>query len=291
VRFRLKKPKRRSSPEIDKMMAMAEKLTPSELDRFISSAFVEDLQLVKRLVTEEKEGFDHLRELPALQSLIKEVSAFYEDLVTDQCLRKDLSLFKKNEIMRYKSIQARDEAMSTLEELDTRSRQHHKEIFRRWNKIYAINYETLCDTYLIEPAEKLGRHPTNSKSEALRILTSYRNGKHVKIFESLIPQIRNSIQHQDFTIDPRQPEITFYDKKKPPLTLTMEEYQHILYGSLFLMSAFDVAYFDLRFEVVNALIKAIDVVDGFLKRHRLTLKEGGPLSLLDWVYLIEAGKV
>jgi len=291
VRFRLKKPKKRSSPEIDKMMAMAEKLTPDELEEFISSTFVRDLQFLKRLIMEQKEGFDQPRKLAPLQYPVKEVANLYEDLVTDGRVRKDLSLFKKQELMGYKLAQATDEAMSILEEVVARPRDDYKKVLRKWNRVYAINYETLFNTYLVGLAEKLERHPISNKSEALRAICCYRNGKYAKLLESLIPQVRNSIQHQDFMISPRRPEITFYDRNKPPLRLGMEEYGIVLSESIYLTLAFNIAYFDLRFGVINAVIEAIDIVDDFLRKHGLRLKEGGPLSLLEWASLIKTGKV
>ena len=81
-------------------------------------------------------------------------------------------------------------------------------------------YETIFPEYLTEPAQNIRRKRTRNKSLLLKTLLEYKNGKYTELYSCLNPQIRNSIQHQDFFIDPKKPEITFYDRNKPPLTLS-----------------------------------------------------------------------
>jgi len=85
---------------------------------------------------------------------------------------------------------------------------------------------------------------------------------------------------------------TFYDRKKVPLTLTLEEYAEIFWECFFLTLAFDIAWFDLRYEIIGIMLEAIKIVDDFFKKQGSRLvpvKEG--LSILDWALLIESGKI
>jgi hypothetical protein len=199
---------------------------------------------------------------------------------------------EKDKIREWKLGQSRAEYVSILNDLDQKKNKEYTEIFTKWNRAYVANYETMFYTYLVEPAQEISGRKIGSNARVLDILMSYKERKHSEVFRSLIPQIRNSIQHQDFIIDPKQPKITFYDKNKSPLALTLEEYARIFWESFFLSLAFDVAYFDLRKDIVKFLLEAINTVDEFLKAHELKLlpqKEGG-LSILDLALLIREGK-
>lgn len=125
-----------------------------------------------------------------------------------------------------KISQSREEAASLVEEALSKP---YKEAFKKLNKAYVIHYENLCNTYLRQLARKIcGRAITNN-AKVLKVVSSYKNNKHAELFRSLIPQIRNSVQHQDFVIDVKKPVITFYDRKKPPLSITLQEYSNIFW--------------------------------------------------------------
>ena len=283
---------KRSPSEIDRVVAMATKSTPEEFKQFTSSTFQKDLQFLKRLVTEQRKRFEWARKKPEVQYLLKKVKNFYDDLIADGYVKKDPTLFEGRSFEEYKVGQAREEAVSLLEELAIDNKDY-KEVFRKLNKVYVINYETLCNSYLIAPAQKISGHVIKNKARVLHILSSYRNKKHAKLLRSLIPQIRNSISHQDFLINPKEPKITFYDRRKRPLELAINEYVDIFWESYFLTIAFDIGYFDLQSGILDILIEAVDIVDNYLKKHDLKLvraKEEA-LSLLDWAALIKSGKI
>ena len=282
----------KSSPsEIDRVVAMAKKSTPEEFKQFTSSTFQKDLQFFKRLVMEQRERFEWAGNQPEVKYLLKKVKNFYDDLIADGHVKKNLSLLEGRSFEEYKVSQAREEAVSLLKKL--RTNKHYKEVFRKWNKVYVINYETLCNSYLVTPAQKISSRAIKDKAKVLHTLSSYRNKKHGELFRSLIPQIRNSISHQDFIIDPKEPKITFFDRRKPPLELTIDEYYDIFWELYFLTMAFDIGYFDLQSGILDILIEAVDTVDNYLKKHGLKLvraKEEA-LSLLDWAVLIKSGKI
>jgi len=278
--------------EIDATVSMAEKLTPDEMREYLHGRFTEDFQIFRRVVSEQKEGYEWLRSQPQIKPLLGKVGVFYGDLTSDGYIKKDLSLFERDRLEEWKWSQSRDEAISFLRELDKTKYKDYQEIFRKWNRVYVNEYETLCKEYLVKPAQKICGRRIENKTRVLNTLSSYREGKHAKLFKSLVPQIRNSIQHQDCIIDPKEPKITFYDRKKVPLTLTLEEYAEIFWECFFLTLAFDIAWFDLRYEIIGIMLEAIKIVDDFFKKQGSRLvpvKEG--LSILDWALLIESGKI
>lgn len=283
-----------TSSEIEKIVAMAKRMTPDELSSSIRSKFRKDLQLFKRLVTEQREKTERIRNIPEIKGLLKKVESFYENLIADGYVKKDLSLLKGSNLESYKISQAREEATSIFKELRNTKNVHYKETFRKLNRVYVINYETLIDSYLVEVAQKILGRQVKSKGEALATILSYREGKHKELFRCLIPQIRNSIQHSDLLINPKKPKITFYDRtgRKPPLELSLDEYAEIFWESFYLVLAFDITDLDLMSTILNIFIEAIDVVDTFLKKHDLKLvKDEFAPSLMDWAVLIKSGKI
>jgi hypothetical protein len=290
--FNVKKIRKAKKSEIDAILTVSKKMTPDEVREYLHKRFVEDFQVFQRLIMEEKEGSQWIRNQPQVKPLFEKVENFYNDLISDGYIKKDFSLFESDKLEEWKWSQSRDEAVSLLRELDKNNYEDYQKVFRKWNRVYANEYETIITTYLIEPAQKICGRRIRNKACVLNTLSFYKNGKYAELFRNLIPQIRNSIQHQDFIIDPKQPKITFYDSKKPPLTLTLEEYSEIFWEPFFLTLAFDIAWFDLRLGIIEILLEAIYIVDEFFKKreYKLMPVEGG-LSILDWALLIKSGKI
>lgn len=233
-----------------------------------------------------------MRNQPEIKPLLKKVKNFYDDLISNGYIKKDFSLFERDKIEEWKWSQSRDEAASLRRELDKTNFEDYQKVFRKWNRVYANEYETIINTYLIESARKICGKQIRNKARVLKTLSSYKNGKHAKLFRSLIPQIRNSIQQQDFIIDPKKPRITFFDRNKPPLDLTLEEYSKIFWEPFFLTLAFDTAWFDLRIGIIEILLEEIDIVDKYLKKHNYKLVPNkDSLSILDLALLIKSGKI
>ena len=281
---------RKPQSESEIIIKLSERMTADELQKYFSSRFEDDLLFFKRVVTEEKERTDEIRSETALQPLLKEVKQFFDDLVSDGYVTKDLSLIKENHHELYIIGQQRDEARTILDELIEGKEKTNKEVLRKWNRLYVIYYETVLNSDLISLAEKISGKRITEKGKVLDKLKFYRNGRYADIFRSLIPQIRNSIQHRDFVIAPIKPEITFNDRNKPPLTLSMNEYYSKLSELIALSAAFDVATFDLEYSILKVLLNDIDVVYNFCKKHNLRFQKSkdSPLSLIDWASLIKS---
>lgn len=296
MRIRRKKSKERSNitSEIDRLMAVAEKSTPEEFDQFCTSSFENDLLFLKRVVTERRKSAESIRNGPEIQPILKKVENFYADLITDGYIKKNFSLFKKGVTREsYKIHQAKEEQTSFLEELRT-GVNDWKEFFRKANRAYTINYETLCKSYLVPLAEKVLGNPIKSNAIAIDTLSAYKNRKHEELFKSVIPQIRNSVSHQDYYLDPKMPRITFYDRKKSLLTFTLEEYSNIVFEGFFLSLAFSIADFDILNDILGILLESIDIVNDYAAKHDLKYvmgKNEGPLNLLDWAVLIKTGRI
>jgi len=275
-------------------MAVAEKSTPEEFDQFCTSSFENDLLFLKRVVTERRKSAESIRNGPEIQPILKKVENFYADLITDGYIKKNFSLFKKGVTREsYKIHQAKEEQTSFLEELRT-GVNDWKEFFRKANRAYTINYETLCKSYLVPLAEKVLGNPIKSNAIAIDTLSAYKNRKHEELFKSVIPQIRNSVSHQDYYLDPKMPRITFYDRKKSLLTFTLEEYSNIVFEGFFLSLAFSIADFDILNDILGILLESIDIVNDYAAKHDLKYvmgKNEGPLNLLDWAVLIKTGRI
>jgi len=278
--------------EIDRVVAMADAMTYDEMGKAISERFEKDLQLLKRLVMEQRERHEWARKKPEIQQMLEKVEKFYADLIADGYVKKDLNLLKKRGFEDYKLGQAREEVASLLQELKICDKDY-KEAFRKANRAYLINYETLCDSHLAALAQKISGLPIRNKARILYTVSSYRDKKHEELFRSLIPQVRNAISHQNFVIDPKQPKVTFYDRGKTPLTLTIEEHASIFWESFYLALAFDIAEFDLKSGILDIIIEAVDIVDDYAKKHGLKFVRGkeAPLTLLDWAALIKSGRI
>lgn len=282
---------KKTPSEIDTIATLSEKMTAEELNEYISLRFEKNLETFKNLVNEEKDRIEQIREDPSIKYLLQKAKNFYEDLIADGYVKKDFSLFKGETLKFYKLHQARDESVSLLEEIRKINPKYYKTIFRKLNRFYVINYEALFRSYLVELAQKVSGRCISNNSKVLFILSSYKNGKHKELFRSLIPQIRNSIQHQDFIVDPKQPQIIYYDRIKPPLKLDIDGFIELCYELFFLHIVFDITHFDLISGLLDILIEAVDVVNDFIKKHNLKLVRGGALSILDWATLIKSGKI
>ena len=286
---KFKKPK----GEIKTLSAIFRKMNPKEIKSYLHDRFMKDMKVYSRLVKEQEDTYKWLRNQPDIRPILEKINIFYADLVTDGHVNKDLTLFEQDEIEEWKFGQSREEYTEILDNLKKKNRKNYFEIFRQLNRAYVVNYETIIDIYLKELAQKIVGKKIRNKGQVLNALNLYRDGKHTNIFRSLIPQIRNSIQHQDFIIDPKQEKITFYDRKKQPLFLTMKEYTDIFWESFLLSLTFDVADFDLKKGIIRYLLDAINTVDEFLKAREIEISEvdRGKLSILDMALLIKAGKL
>jgi len=285
------KKKNENKSEIDRFLSSTEKMTPDEINEYLHNEFMKDLEMFKRLIEEQNKRNEDIKSIPYIKLILEQLKIFYDDLISDEFIKRDFSLFKKDELKYYKIGQSRQEAMESLKELDS-NKVPYRKIFTNYNRFYVTNYELLIDEYLLAPAQEIEGKQLFSKGKVMEILIQYKNGRHSELFKNLIPQIRNSIGHRDFIIDPKQLKITFYDREKEPLILSLDKYHEIINNMIHLTLAFDSMDFELRLPILKILIEKIDIVANYLKKNDLKMMpiEGG-LSILDLSLLIETGKI
>ncbi len=286
--------KKKAMSEIDSFAVLSRKMTCEEIDEYVHTQFTKDMQFFNRILKEQEEVHEWIKTDPQIQPLLASIKSFYGDLVSDGHIKKDLSLLDFDKMKNMQVCQSREEYTELLGESRLSENTEYHEPFRKLNRAYVINYECVIDEYLVSPAEKiLGRKILN-KGQVLNIINSYKRGKYAELLRSLIPQIRNGVQHQNFLIDPKQPKITFFDRSKKPLSLTLEEYRKICSRNLCLILSFDVAHYELANNLLRVLLEAANTVDEFLKKHNLRIspsdKEKG-LSIVDLASLIKSGKL
>jgi len=285
------RPKKNKESEIAVLLSSTEKMTPDEITQYLHNKFSTDLEMFKRLVKEQEQRNEEVKSFPPIKLLLEKLMPFYKDLILDGIIKKDFSLFERNELSNWKVGQSRKEASEYLEKIKS-IKDSYRQIFINFNHFYVINYESLIGEYLLVPAQRIERKEELSKGRAIAVLLKYKEGKHSELFKCLIPQIRNSIDHRDFIIDPKQPKITFHDKDKPPMTLSVDEYREIIETIIPLTLAFDTMDFELKLPILRHLLDKIDIVSEYLKKNDLKIEpiEGG-LSILDLSLLIESGKI
>lgn len=89
---RPQEPKKQSETEL--IVQAFQTMTPEETALYISSEFEKDLDSYKRLINEHKARMDEVSKSPPLQILLPMVREFYSDLIADGVLKKDLDMFK-----------------------------------------------------------------------------------------------------------------------------------------------------------------------------------------------------
>lgn len=96
-------------------------------------------------------------------------------------------------------------------------------------------------------------------------------------------QIRNSIIHEDFLIDPEKELLSFIDEKKEPLALSYLDFASIFYEAIDLKMSFIAAEYELKKSYLE------DVQDKRETAIRLAAKHGIELGPDEDVY--EIGKI
>jgi len=279
--------------KIDMLLKSSEKMTTAEMSEYISERFADDFELFKCLIVKQKERYDSIRSDEDIKQLIVKVRGFYDDLIEDGYLKKDPFMFEKKNLDGDKLRQVRYEATTLVNgNLWVEAIKNYKMFFIQANRAYTLYYESLIETYLSPLAQKLGTK-SGKKTIILQKVIEYKNGKHAETFRSLIPLVRNSIQHADYVINRKKPEITFYDEKKLPLTVNLLEFQTIFSEIWLLTLSFDIVTWDIEYPFNKYAIEELEVVQNFLRTQKVKLVKSDKslLSLLDWAALIKSAKM
>jgi hypothetical protein len=278
--------------EIASLVKNCRELSTDEMKAFLKGKFTQDIDFFSRLIIEHEKRIEWVKSQPTTCQLIIDAENFYDDLILDGFIKKDFDLFKQDIVENRKSAQSREEYCNNLDELISNKNIDQFEAFRKMNRTYVNNYESTINLYFISIAQKISGNPKATKGNVLSTLMNYREGKYSSLFDSFVPQIRNSIQHQNFIIDTHQPIISFFDNKKTPLVLPLRQYSEIFWKNFFVAIAFDAAYFELKQPLLKIIIEAVNTVQGFLKKRGTKLPSRyKDLSILDLALLIKNGEL
>jgi len=261
--------------EIDRWVKAAEERNPEELDIWAKNDFPEHLDSLKKVVEETDERNKKIKEDEQIGPLIKIAYNFLSDSKEDGLIEADAKLGSQNTKKTYQAAQSRESSFKNLNSIEDKD---YKKAFDAFKKFYATNYELFISTNLMPIYKKqFGRE--YSKGTVLKHFKEYRDGKYAPLFAILIPQIRNSIDHEDSLIDHKQPFITFYDRAKPPLKISLEECKVIHYGIFNLTIAFDIAIFELKKSLIKEMAEAAAKVKAFLEKHKLKIAKGKGINM------------
>ncbi len=282
-------PSEHQHPETDQLMMLSERMTGEELNDYISKKFADDFGSFKRLINEEKERMKKANCTPRLQALVPEIIKLYESLIQDGYLKKDIDMFDRQVIEYTKSAQARKEATNLFDEFVDKPI-GHKKTFEKANRAYVVLYEDFIKCYISPITVKIKEKQINQKAVALQAIKEYKNGSFSSIFDSLSPQIRNSIQHSDYIIHPTKPEITFDDRNKPSITLTLDEYWNKIWELFEVNIGFDMATFEITLPFCEYILEQLDFLQKYAQKHELKWQKNpnAPLTLLDYATLLKS---
>lgn len=140
--------------EIDSIANIARKMTPEELDGYIHTRFANDLQFFSRIVNEINESHKIRKNDPRIKLLLGDIESFYNDLIADGHIKKDLSLLDVDKIKNMQAGQSREEYVELIHEAMVHTEADYIDVFRKLNRAYVNNYECLIDEHLILTAQK-----------------------------------------------------------------------------------------------------------------------------------------
>ena len=89
-------------------------------------------------------------------------------------------------------------------------------------KMYAHAYERVCNLYFKPLANKITKKMINSCGACIDEIIKYDQATEF-VLEPFIPQIRNSINHNNYYFDNKKNVLVFEDGKKTPINITLEQ--------------------------------------------------------------------
>ncbi len=95
-------------------------------------------------------------------------------------------------------------------------------------KAYAYSYERFCKRFVKPLAKRIKGKSIRYCSTAMAAIEAYEPDTK-KVFENLIPQIRNGIDHTDYFFDYQKNVIRFEDEDKKPVELTYTDLKNLIH--------------------------------------------------------------
>jgi hypothetical protein len=262
--------------ELSRFFEELRKKNPDKVNQILDSENFEELGDLKDFVEYKKEAYKKFVQEPRIKEKAERIKELYGDLLADGFFNLDYKTFSKSAEASSIDGQTREEIVSRLKKLE--GMHYYKGTFKA-TEIYISLYENLCKFYLAEIAGWIKNRPVENCGKIIKTINEYEDGKYESLFTAFKPQIRNSIGHKDFYVDKEKPLIIFKDKNKPPLEISPKEFNQLIWDSLFLNIAFDVAQFELKEPIYQDLVSIYETVLTFIKKKGLTLKKGGSITI------------
>lgn len=245
-----------------------ELMNPEEFDDWIKTEFHKDFSIFRKIWEYWVSLIRNARGAPEIDVFVKQLRHLYRDLFNDGIFKLEAYLQTRPILDEYKKGQSAQRVAKNID-LALVSNKSYKKSLDALNESYKILYEFVCK--ILRPMARGIDKRAYSCGKVFETMREYRNGEYNSLFDSLIPQIKNSISHEDYLIDNKKAVITFFDKHKKSLPLPLHQYRDIFYELFCLWVAFGIVDFDLRAGFTNLLIKYIENVDEYLKEHNLKL--------------------
>ena len=280
----------KKTPHIEKFLEENQRLNPDEVEPYCLSQLNNDPLILEKIYTEQMDRFKQIiKDNPFLKSKIDDIQDFFAELRHDNIINNDF-YFQTDNLNAAKQEQNRE---STRHPMLVEYNDYKKE-FGKLMEDYISKYEDLCKYTLKEIAEYINNgNPINSNGTVIKVIKEYKSGKFKDLFDCLEPQIRNSISHKNSLINKKKPEITFYDRNKPPMTKTLDEYKKICSDLFYTSLGFDYIKHSLTDKKVINTINMAKKAHSYAKMYGLEMKinenhgirQGIPI--LDFVKIID----
>lgn len=268
--------------EVDKFTSSLEGKNPKEINREIRESIPNNLLLLSKLLPEMKETHENTKKIfPEVKKLIDELKIFYKDLESDGVIKIERELFNNSIEESIKEREERESGFSSFEKVK-RNQLPYREAFKELNNFYHGSYCFLTKREdLKKIAEKLNGRTSLSEGDIIQELKKYKQGKYESIFNCLNPQIKNSLSHKNSFIDQKDPKITYTDRDKPKLNLTLKEFNEICNKLFYLQLAHDIITWEFFEDFYLDVAKKMEIVNDFTNKYegKVVRKEGTNTSL------------
>jgi hypothetical protein len=260
----------------DKIRKLRKSLSPEELEDVLVAPTSEATRFFGKLVEERQEQGRILRRDPNIARQIDNAKELFSYVVADGLARSVMELFPQPSLRSaYQTDQSHEAVAEHFDRVE--SKDFHESALAM-AQVYRVNFENIFREFLRPVADKIAGRATASNGDALKVLNEYKSAKYQYLFKSLVPHIRNSIDHSDFFIDDKHQTIVFRDRQKPELVLRHQTFRGIFMESFTLKLSVSAAASELTQATTQDILRKQERVVNFVRKHHLKLipKEGGP---------------
>ncbi len=273
---------------VDKLAKMRETMTPRELERELGDNSEKGAALFNELLDYGVERNKRLKENPFVAKQISRAKEFYEALIADGLIQIEEMGGNGSILDMYSNQQAMETAKPYLNILESKVPEKRA---IGMAQVYRLNYEHICKTFLRPLASRIAKRQIRDNGEAIRIVKEYRSEEFKDLFEFLVPQIRNAVDHHDFYFDGKTKKLEFRDRGKQPLVIDLNDFHRRFMISFTLTLAMSAAEFEIREPFLRDVASKKETVARYIKKHDLRIVRGkGGRSIYEIGQLLEKNR-